>query len=306
MKIGVNLINFGPGATPEALLGWARLVEELGFQLLMTSDHVTITSDVAGRYPAPFYEPLTLLGWLAGVTRRLELGTTVIIVPYRHPLETARSTAVVDQLCGGRFIFGVGVGWAKQEFEALGLPFEKRGAMTNDYLAAIKACWTQDVASYEGRFVRFTGVHTAPRPLRAPHPPIWVGGSSEGALRRAVLHGDAWHPIRVRVDWLRDTGLPRLKEIAEQEGRPVPALCPRIKFQLFDGPVPDAERPAGQGSLEQVRGDLRALEVMGAPYVLLDTYHDDPEATRSPDPAWRLLKTAAERLVDLARGTIRS
>ena len=306
MKIGVNLINFGPGASPDALLSWARLVEDLGYHLLMTSDHVTITPDVAARYPAPFYEPLTMLGWLAGVTRRLELGTTVIIVPYRHPLETARATAVVDQLCGGRFIFGVGVGWARQEFEALGLPFEKRGAMTNDYLGAIKACWTQDVASYEGRFVRFADVQTAPRPRRAPHPPIWVGGASEGALRRAVLHGDAWHPIRVRIDWLRDTGLPKLKEIAEKEGRPVPALCPRIKFQLSDGPLPEAERGAGQGSLEQVRGDLRALEAMGAPYVLLDTYYDDPEATRSHEPAWRLLRTAAARLVDLGRGTLRS
>jgi len=98
VKVGVNLINFGPGASPDALLFWARLVEDLGYHLLMTSDHVTITPDVAGRYPAPSYEPLTMLGWLAGVTRRLELGTTVIIVPYRHPLETARATAAVDQL----------------------------------------------------------------------------------------------------------------------------------------------------------------------------------------------------------------
>lgn len=305
MKIGVNLINFGPGASPEALLSWARLVEDLGYHLLMTSDHVTITADVAGRYPAPFYEPLTLLGWLAGVTRRIELGTTVIIVPYRHPLETARATAVVDQLSGGRFIFGIGVGWARQEFEALGLPFEKRGAITNDYLSAIKACWTHDVASYDGRFVRFAGVHTAPRPVQAPHPPIWVGGASEAAIRRAVLHGDAWHPIRIRIDWLRDTGLPKLKEIAEKEGRPVPGLCPRIKLQLSDGALHEDTRVAGQGSLEQVRGDLRALEEMGCPYVLLDTYYDDPEATRSHEPAWRLLRTASDRLVDLGSGTIR-
>jgi probable F420-dependent oxidoreductase len=306
VKIGVNLINFGPGATPETLLSWARLVEDLGYHLLMTSDHVTITPDVARLYPAPFYEPLTLLGWLAGVTRRLELGTTVIIVPYRHPLETARATAVVDQLCGGRFIFGVGVGWARQEFEALGLPFEKRGAVTDDYLSAIKACWTHDVASYEGRFVRFSGVHTAPRPKRAPHPPVWVGGASEAAIRRAVLHGDAWHPIRIRIDWLRDTGLPQLRAIAEKEGRPVPAICPRIKFQLFDGPLPEETRNAGQGNLEQVRGDLRALEELGAPYVVLDTYADDSEATRTPEAGWRLLKTAADRLVDLGRGTVRS
>jgi alkanesulfonate monooxygenase SsuD/methylene tetrahydromethanopterin reductase-like flavin-dependent oxidoreductase (luciferase family) len=178
--------------------------------------------------------------------------------------------------------------------------------MTNDYLRAIKACWTQDVASYEGPFVRFANVHTTPRPKQSPHPPVWVGGASEGAMRRAVLHGDAWHPIRIRIDWLRDTGLPRLKEIAQKEGRPVPALCPRIKFQVSDGPMPEDTRAAGQGSLEQVRGDLRALEEMGSPYVLLDTYYDDPEATRSHEPAWRLLRTASERLVDLGRGTIRS
>jgi len=107
------------------------------------------------------------------------------------------------------------------------------------------------------------------------------------------------------VDWLRDAGLPRLKEIAQKEDRPVPALCPRIKLQLSDGPMPEDTRSAGQGSVEQVRGDLRELEAMGAPYVLLDTYLDDPEATRSHEPAWRLLRTVAERLVDLGRQTIR-
>ena len=93
MKIGVNLINFGPGAEPAALGRWARVVEDLGYHLLMTSDHIAITPDVAARYPAPFYEPFSMLGWLAGITSRVELGTTVIIVPYRHPLETARATA---------------------------------------------------------------------------------------------------------------------------------------------------------------------------------------------------------------------
>jgi probable F420-dependent oxidoreductase len=305
MKVGVNLINFGPGAEPAALARWARVVEDLGYHLLMTSDHVAITPDVAARYPAPFYEPFTMLGWLAGVTSGIELGTTVIIIPYRHPLETARATAVVDQLSGGRFILGVGVGWAKQEFEAIGVPFEKRGAMTNDYLQAIKACWTQDIASYEGRFVRFHDVHTAPRPARKPGPPIWVGGSSDAALQRAVLHGDAWHPIRSRVDWLRDSGLPKLREIARREGRPLPALCPRIILNLTEGSAPEDKRVAGQGSLEQVRGDLLALEALGASYVVLDTFTGDVEATRNHEPAWLTLEVAAERLLDLDHGTVR-
>src|SRR5512145_1479696 len=305
MRVGGNLINFGPGVSPQGLARWAGLVEDLGFHLLMTSDHVALTPDIRARYPAPFYEPFTLLGWLAAVTRRVEIGTTVIILPYRHPLETARAIAGADRLSGGRLVFGVGVGWARQEFEALGLPFERRGAMADDYLAAIKACWTSDVARYEGRFVAFRDVDTTPRPLRSPHPPIWVGGASDAALRRAVRHADAWHPIRVRVDWLRDTGLPRLRAIAAAAGRPAPALCPRIRLHLTGTPADEATRVAGEGTLEQVRGDLAALEALGAAYVVLDTFTGDADGLRRPESAWRMLATVAEHLVDLERGTLR-
>ena len=173
MKIGVNLINFGPGANPESLKRWAQLSESLGYHLIMTSDHIAITPDVQSRYPAPFFEPISLLGWLAGVTSTIELGTTVLIVPYRNPLEIARTTAILDQLSGGRFILGVGIGWAQEEFRALKVPFKSRGAITDEYLEAIKLLWAQDVASYEGKFASFTDVHTAPRPVRSPHPPIW-------------------------------------------------------------------------------------------------------------------------------------
>src|SRR5256886_16055209 len=127
-RIGVNLLNFGPGVSPDSLARWAQLAETLGYHFVMISDHVVMTPDVVARYPAPYYDPFVTLGWLARVTQRVELGTTVVILPYRHPLHTARLTANVDQLSGGRFIFGVGVGWAKQEFETLGVPFERRGA----------------------------------------------------------------------------------------------------------------------------------------------------------------------------------
>ncbi|HUG36340.1 MAG TPA: LLM class F420-dependent oxidoreductase [Candidatus Limnocylindrales bacterium] len=305
MRVGVNLLNFGPGVSPDALARWAELAEALGYHSVMISDHIAITPDVQGRYPAPFYDPFTTLGWLAGITRRVELGTTVIVLPYRHPLETARMAANVDQLSGGRFIFGVGAGWARQEFAALGVPFERRGAITDDYLAAIKTLWTQDVATYQGRFVSFTDVRTAPRAARRPHPPIWVGGASDGALRRTVRHGDAWHPIRPRVAWLRDEGLPRLRAAAEKEGRPLPALCPRIRLRLTDSPMPEDQRVAGEGTLDQVRRDLAALESMGARHVLLDTYFDDPEATRNHEAQWRMLTVMAEQALDLARESLR-
>jgi len=305
MRVGVNLLNFGPGVSPDALARWAEIAEALGYHSLMISDHVAITPDVQGRYPAPFYDPFTTLGWLAGITRRVELGTTVIVLPYRHPLETARMAANVDQLSGGRLIFGIGAGWARQEFAALGVPFERRGAITDDYLAAIKTLWTEEVATYQGRFVSFTDVRTAPRTARRPHPPIWVGGASDGALRRAVRLGDGWHPIRPRVAWLRDEGLPRLRAAAEKEGRPLPALCPRIRLRLMESPMPEDQRVAGEGTLDQVRRDLAALESMGARHVTLDTYFDEPEATRNHEAQWRMLAVLAEHAFDLARESLR-
>jgi probable F420-dependent oxidoreductase len=303
MKVGVNLINFGPGGSVPSMLRWARVVEGLGYHLLMVSDHVAITPDVHARYPAPFWEPFTTLAWLAPQAPALELGTTVIIVPYRHPLEVARMTAQVDQFCGGRFIFGVGVGWARQEFEALGVPFEKRGAMTSEYLQAIRACWTQDIASFEGRFVRFRDVRTTQPPIRVP--PVWVGGGSEAAMKRAVMLGDAWHPIRVKLPALREALL-RLRKMADEVKRPVPALCPRIHLRLTERPTPADDRLMGHGTLDQVRADLAALLEMGAAYVLLDTViAEDVEATRNHEAAWAMLAALAERVLDLPRQTLR-
>ena len=305
MKMGVNLINFGPGATPATLARWVQLTETLGYHLIMTSDHIAVTPDVQSRYPAPFFEPLSTLGWLAGMTRTLEIGTTVIILPYRSALETAKVGANIDQLSNGRFILGVGVGWAEQEFAALGVPFHQRGAITDEYLEAIKRLWTQERASYAGRFIAFQDVHTWPRPVRAPHPPIWVGGNSDAAMRRAVRYGEAWHPIRIRLPHFTSTQLPRLQALADREQRPVPALCPRIRLRLTASSMPDDSRVAGEGTLDQVRHDLEALQSLGCPYVLLDTYYDDVEATKHHETAWRMLVTLAEKVLDLSHETLR-
>jgi len=287
------------------LMRWVQLTESLGYHFLMTSDHVAVTPDVYARYPTPLYEPFTTLAWLAGVTQRIEIGSTVVILPYRHILEVARMTANIDQLSGGRLLFGIGVGWSTQEFAALNVPFQRRGSLTNEYLAALKTLWTNDVASFQGRYVNFTDVHTPPRPVRQPHPPIWVGGSSDAAMRRTVRYGDAWHPNRIRPHWLKTTGLPRLRDIADAERKPVPALCPRIRLRLTDTPLPDDQRLIGEGTLDQVRADLGALQELGTQYVLLDTFHDDVEATRHPEVAWGMLMTMAAKALDLAQETLR-
>ncbi len=200
---------------------------------------------------------------------------------------------------------GVGIGWAQEEFAGLGVDYKRRGAITNEYLEAIKLLWTQDLASYDGRYVSFKDVDTAPRPLRSPHPPIWVGGPSDAALRRAVRYGDAWHPIRMRMDWFKNTGIPRLQEIAAEEGRPVPALCPRVKMHVTGSPMPEEERVVGEGTLDQIHRDMAELEALGCDYVLLDTYLDDPEALRHPEDSWRVYAEMAEKVLDLGNQTVR-
>ncbi|MFI6444423.1 LLM class flavin-dependent oxidoreductase [Kitasatospora sp. NPDC050543] len=272
MRLGVNIPNFGPGTDPGILRGWARTAEGLGYDLLMVSDHLAVTPDVATQYPAPFYEPFTTLSWFAGMTDKVRLGTTVLIVPYRHPLLVARMAANLNDLSGGRFVLGVGVGWARQEFEALGVRFDRRGRLTDEHLDTIRAAW-QDDTDYKGGRI-----------------PIWVGGNSDAGRRRAVRLGDAWHPLRLTMDGLRD-GLDRVKAIADEQHRPVPAFVPRIALRLTPEPVTAAGRLAGEGSAEQVLADLDELRLLGAETVVLDPFSGDPEETRRPEIAWQALAT---------------
>jgi len=274
MRLGVNVPNFGPGTDPGVLRRWARTVEDLGFDLLMVSDHVAIQPDVAEQYPAPFYEPFTTLAWLAGITGQIRLGTTILVVPYRHPLLIARMAANLNDLSGGRLVLGVGVGWARQEYAALGVPFEQRGKLTDDHLRIVRRAWDDETDYRSGRI------------------PIWVGGNSEAGLRRAVRVGDAWHPLRFTPAWL-DAAWQRGKEIAQQEQRPIPALDPRIALRLTERPVTEAGRLAGEGTIDQILGDLKHLHGLGAETVVLDPFNGDPTETQHPEPAWRALATVA-------------
>ena len=293
-RLGVNVPNFGPTATPDNLLAWARFAEDAGFAVAMMSDHVAPTPDVAAIYPDPFYDPFTTLSWLAGLTARIELGTTVAVLPYRHPLLTARAAANIDRFSGGRFVLGVGVGWSEPEYTALGVPFRDRGSITDEYLAAIIDAWTSPRVSLDGDHARYRDVSTGPRAVRSPHPPVWVGGSSPAAIRRAARFGDAWHPINPDLDRLRDVGLPALRVAARAARRPTPALAARIRARLSASDLPPAGRPAGVGSLPQVHDDLARLAEMGAAYVVLDTNPDDAADRRPAEDDWATLATIAE------------
>ncbi len=259
----------------------------------MMSDHVAPTPDVTALYPAPFYDPFTTLSWLASTTTRLALGTSVAIVPYRHPLLTARMSAGLDRFTEGRFVLGVGVGWSEREYAALGVPFAERGRIADEYLDVITRAWTEPRLSYAGEHVGFREVATGPAPVRRPGPPLWVGGTGTAGVRRAARYGDAWHPVNPARDWLRHAGVPLLAREAASLGRATPSLSPRIKARLAPADTTGRDRPLGVGSLAQVVDDLALLDDLGADVVVLDTNPDHPRDRRPAADDRRTLRAIA-------------
>jgi probable F420-dependent oxidoreductase len=304
IRLGLNVPNFGPGTAPATLRSWVQFAEETGFSLAMMSDHVAPTPDVTALYPAPFYDPFTTLSWLASYTTRLSLGTSVAILPYRHPLVTARMSASLDQFTGGRFVLGIGVGWSEPEFGALGVSFPERGRITDEFLAVITRAWTEPSLSFTGDQVHFRDVATGPAPVRHPGPPLWVGGMGEGAIRRAARFGDAWHAVNPGREWLQNVALPRLADAAASLGKPTPRLSPRIKARFTTHDLTRRDRPLGVGSLSQIGDDLVLLDRLGADTVVLDTNPDHPDQRQPAAGDWRTLRKIAEWVAD--RGLLTS
>jgi probable F420-dependent oxidoreductase len=197
MKYGIYGINVGPCSDPETAVRVAQAAEEAGYESLWTGEHVVLPDPQAPPSPAPpelpFLDPAVALAYLAGHTQRVKLATGIIILPQRNPAVLAKELASVDVLSNGRLIFGIGVGYLKPEFEALGIPFERRGPRSDEYLDAMLALWTQARPAYRGEFVSFEGIQAMPRPVQQPHPPIVVGGMSPGAYRRSVERAHGWY-----------------------------------------------------------------------------------------------------------------
>ncbi len=307
MKVGISMLNFGPGATPESLLRWAHVAEELGYHSLMLPDHVAVTPTIHQRSPEPFYDTFTTLAWLAGQTKRVQLGNTVVVLPYRHPILMARMVANIDQLSGGRFIFGVGIGNAEDEFKALGQPHRRRGALADQCILAMKALWQgHGMVDFHGTLVDFENVSSI-ETKQKPHPPIWVGGNTPAGVKRAAKYGDAWHPILWRnmtMEYTANEALPQLRLLAADAGRPVPEFCPRIRLEIRDEPI-EGPREVGVGSLNQIRADIEALHQLGAEHLILDCYTGDLEASLNHARGWRQLAIMADEVFDLERETLR-
>ncbi len=277
LHFGIGLPHFRRLASTEAIVTVAQQAEALGFDSVWASDHIVVPRSAIPRFGEVFFEPFTTLAYVAGRTKRVRLGTSVIILPYRHPLFMGKALATLDVLSGGRLIVGAAVGWLAEEFEALGIPFAERGARSDEALKVMRALWTEAEPRFEGRFFRFAGIRAEPKPLQKPHPPIWIGGNSQAAFRRAAEFADAWHPSHRTVDEIA-AGARQFKALAKARGRDpssleIVARAPLRVITNGDAPEP---RPLLVGTPEQIVNDIGKYKEAGVTGFMFDTYYGNP------------------------------
>src|ERR1700722_18826418 len=223
MRLGLHALGIGTGADRAVIDAVASAADRCDFATLWAGEHVVMVDRSASRYPysddgpiavpaeADWLDPVIALSFAAAASSRIGVATGVLLLPEHNPVVVAKQAASLDRLSGGRLTLGVGVGWSREEFEALGIPFERRAARTAEYVAAMRTLWRDDVASFEGEFVRFDSVRVNPKPLGDRRIPIVLGGNSDAALRRVVGWGDGWYGFNLdgvreaaeRIDFLK-------------------------------------------------------------------------------------------------------
>ncbi len=285
MQFGFGLPTRGPLANPEGVRAMAECGERLGYDYLTVPDHLVIPRAYAFEYPysetgempgggaGDCLDQLTVVTWAAAVTTKPRLMTSVLVVPHRPAVLTAKMLSTIDVLSGGRLSIGVGAGWMKEEFEALGAPpHAERGRVTNEYVRAFKELWTRESPSMRGDYVSFSDVVFAPRPVQKPHPPIFVGGESDPALRRVVELGDGWYPLGANPGNRMDTrerykaNVDRLHAMAAEKGRD-PATITLAFWANWAGVAGTVADGGGRrlfmGAPEEIAGDVEHFRELG-------------------------------------------
>lgn len=286
MQYGLHLPASSATVKPEDLVRFAQRAEALNFSLLTVADHVIVPTHISvpypytvdGKYPGTGFhlETLMTMGFLAGATQRIRFATSVMILPYRNPVVTAKMLASLDVLSGGRVIVGVGVGWMKEEFENLQAPdYAARGRVTDEYIRSFRELWTNDRPTFQGQFVNFSNLIFLPKPVQKTIP-IWIGGHSKAALKRAGELGNGWHPIGgvptiplEPEDVKRD--LATVREHAVKAGRDPKSIHVALKGSLFDKEKKIADRRRRfMGSAEDIASDIREYGAAGVDTMIFD------------------------------------
>ncbi len=286
MKFGVTIPNNWGVENPQEVLALGPLAEELGYDSLWVMDHLFNTGYIRERLEdRPYYHPLSTLSYLAATTSKILLGTSVLVLPYHNPVELAKYAATLDQISGGRVTLGVGVGAMQEEFDALGIPMRQRGSLTDECIAIMKELWTSPHPSYQSRRWSFSDLRFSPKPIQKPHIPLWIGGSSPGAIRRTAITGDGWHPTGLSPEEF-SLGRREIGEQAKAAGRDPASITmsTRVEVEVPGGPA--SARAAGR---HRVPGDdpgrivaaIAAYETVGVEHTVLAINSGDITAIRS-------------------------
>jgi probable F420-dependent oxidoreductase len=276
MKLGVCLPHYGRPIEVPRMLEVARHAEARGLDSVWVTDHVIVPNQVNVIYREHMLDPLAVLPWLAGVTSRIALGTSVVILPYRSPIPVAKLLASVDVLSGGRLIVGAAIGWLEGEFAALGVPFKERVSRSEEALELFRTLWTQPHPELVTRRHQLHDVTFSPLPLQKPRPPLYVGGNSEGALRRVARHGDGWHATATDHDAFRQgvETVRRFWKEARREGEPalslrIPILVDGVHRAAVDMALLRGRHVIG-GSVAQIVEALRGYQALGCEHIALE------------------------------------
>lgn len=235
MQFGVHLLGLGRRASVEDFIAVAKAAEEFGYHSVWINDHVVIPSQFSSKYPYSadgrpsftpddsFYDPFVLLAAVASQTKTIKLGTSVVVIPHRPPILTAKAVATLDVISGGRFIFGLGVGWFAEELEVLGVSYKDRAKISRSYLDTMKSLWTESRLHLTNASGESVEVGFSPKPVQKPHPPLWFGGESRPALRRVVQQGDGWFPAFISPEEFA-VKAGELKQLCAEQGRDFSSL----------------------------------------------------------------------------------
>lgn len=291
MKYGIILPNVGPLAHIDSLAQIARRAEELGYDGVFLSDHIAIPTELRSAYPYRsdgrfpltasdrILEPVTTLAYLAAVTTRLDLGFSVLVLPYRHPVLNAKMLGTLDVISSGRLIVGAGVGWMEEEFAVLDSDFDARGALTDEHITMLKAFWTESAPEVRGDHYSVSGMGMAPMPVSRPHPPpIWTGGISPPALRRAANLADGWHGVRQSPTDVASVAA-RIGELRASRGETMQdfTISLRAGLDVADEPFTGASRTPLRGAPDQVAADLAEYQGAGLDYLVVEPRAATPE-----------------------------
>jgi probable F420-dependent oxidoreductase len=273
MQVGVWIPSVRRFASNENIRASILQAERLGYDSIWTIDHVIAPTANAVQFGL-IYDPLIVMALAAGITERIQIGVSVLVLPYRHGVLTAKMVASLDDLSNGRIILGVGSGWNAVESGILGLPFDERGPMTDEYIRIMKELWTNAEPAFDGTYSQFSDVEFHPMPTQKGGPPIWVGGSSRAALRRTVQFGDAWHPINRTPDQLRE-GKAEIERLCQRFGREKPpAMTLRIDVRLVldEYPYPEPAHAGHMlvGSPDELIDQLAELREIGVEHLALE------------------------------------